>query len=61
MFFFSEMEDIKILINHGGHWEGNIYKDGYPEMVFIRNLTYEVLLVMVYEIVFVVLNSYVYE
>ena len=48
------MYDIRILINYGGHWEKNIYKDGYLEMVFVlRNLTYE--------IVFIDPNICVYE
>ena len=32
--FFSEMEDIMLVINCGGHWKESIYKDGYSEMVF---------------------------
>ena len=41
--------------------ENEIYKDGYPEMVFMpRHLTYEALLIMVHEIVCVDLNSCVY-
>ena len=56
------MDDIKILINCGGYWEGNIYKDGYPNMVFVpKNLTYETLLVVVHEIVCFDLNSCVYK
>ena len=40
----------------------NIYKDSYLKMIFVsRNLTYKALLVMVHEIIFVDLNSCVYE
>ena len=60
--FFNKMEDIRILISYGEHWEWNIYKDGYLEMVFMRrNLTYEALLMMVHEIVYADLNNCVYE
>ena len=60
--FFSGMEDIRILINCSGLWKGNIYNDGYLEMIFMsRNLTYKTLLVMVHEIICVDLNSCVYE
>ena len=61
-FFSSEIDNIRILINYDGYWKGNIYKDGYLEMVFVpRNLTYEILLVMVHEIVCSNLSKYVYE
>ena len=60
--FFSEMEDIKLLINYGGHWKGIIYKDSYLEVAFVyRNLTYEDLLSRVNEIVCADLNSSVYK
>ena len=60
--FFNEIEDIKLLINCGGYWEGSIYNDGYLEMVLVhKNLTYKVLLVMVHEIVCADINSCVYE
>ena len=60
--FFSKIEDIKLLINCSGYWEGSIWKDGYLEMIFVhKNLTYEVLLVMLHEIVCADLNSCVYE
>ena len=59
---FNEMEDMRILINYDGYLEGNIYKDSYLEVVFVpKNLTYEVLLVMVHEIICVCFNSCVYE
>ena len=61
-FFSSEIDNIRILINYDGYWKGNIYKDGYLEMVFVRrNLTYEALLMMVHEIVYADLNNCVYE
>ena len=31
--FFSEIEDIKLLIKCGGHWKESIYKDDYSEML----------------------------
>ena len=60
--FFSEMEDIQLLINCGGHWEASIYQGGYFEITFMdRNLTYEDLLSTVHEIVGATHNSFVYE
>ena len=56
------MDDISILINYGGQWKRNTYKDGYPKMVFVpKNLTYKTLFVIVHEIVYVDLNNCVYE
>ena len=62
LIFFSKIEDIKLLINCDRYWKGSIYKDSYLEMVFVhKNLTYEVLLVMLHKIVCTDLNSCIYE
>ena len=61
-YFFIEMENIKLLINCGRHWEQIIYNDGYSEITFVHiNLTYEDLLSRVHEIVCVDFNNCVYK
>ena len=60
--FFSEMTEIQLIINFGGHWERNIYKGGDEEITLVdRNLTYEDLLSTVHDIVEADRNSFVYE
>ena len=56
------MDDSRILIIYGGNWEGNTYNDGLSWMLFVpSNLTYEVLLVLVHEIVGAYPGSCVYD
>ena len=33
--FFSEMIEIQLIINFGGHWEGSIYQDGDAEIILV--------------------------
>ena len=33
--FFSEMTDIQLIINFGGHWEGSIYQGGDAEIILV--------------------------
>ena len=33
--FFSEMTEIQLIINFGGHWEGNIYQGGDTEIILM--------------------------
>ena len=41
-FFFSEMIEIQLIINFGGHWERSIYQGGDIEITLVdRNLMYE--------------------
>ena len=56
------MDYPKILITYGGNWKGNTYKGSLSEMLFVlSNLTYEALLVLVYEIVHIDPNRFVYD
>ena len=41
--FFSEIENISILINYGGYWKENIYNDGYLDMVFVPKKLFYIL------------------
>ena len=55
------MEDKKLTITSGGHWEGIIYEGGYVEIALVqKKLSYEELLSRVHGIVCIDLNSFVY-
>ena len=56
------MTEIQLKINFDRYWEGSIYQGGDAEKTLLdRNLMYEDLLSMVYEIVETDHNSFVYE
>ena len=56
------MEDVQLLINCDGHWEGSIYKSDFSETTVVhRKLMYEDLLSTVHEIVYADRNSFDYE
>ena len=58
--FFSEMTEIQLIINFGGHWEERIYEGGDAEIILVnRNLRYEDLFSMVHEMVEADRNSFV--
>ena len=60
--FFSEMTEIQLIINFGGHWEGSIYQGGDAEIILVDfNLRYEDLLSTVHEMVKADRNSFIYE
>ena len=60
--FFSEMAEIQLIINFGGHWEGSIYEGGDSEIILVdTNLRYEDLFSRVHRIVEADRNSFVYE
>ena len=60
--FFSEMTEIQLIINFGGHWEERIYEGGDAEIILVdRNLRYEDLLSTMHEMVQVDHNSFLYE
>ena len=60
--FFSEMVEIQLIINFGGHWEGSIYRGGDAEIILVdTNLRYEDLFSTVHEMVEADRNSFVYE
>ena len=62
MYFFSEMSEIQLIINFGGHWEGCIYQGGDAEITLVdRNLRYKNLLSMVHEMVKADHNNFIYE
>ena len=62
MYFFSEITEIQLIINFGGHWEGSIYQGGDTKITLVdRNLRYEDLLSTVHEMVETDHNSFVYE
>ena len=61
-FFFSEMAEIQLIINFGGHWEGSIYQGGDAEIILVdTNLRYEDLFLKVHGMVEADCNSFVYE
>ena len=33
--FFSEMTEIQLIINFGGHWERSIYQGGDAEIILV--------------------------
>ena len=60
--FFSEMAEIQLIINFGGHWEGSIYQGGDAEIILVdTNLRYEDLFSRVHGMVEADCNSFVYE
>ena len=60
--FFSEMVEIQLIINFGGHWEGSIYQGGDVEIILVdTNLRYEDLFSTVHGMVEANRNSFVYE
>ena len=60
--FFSEMTEIQLIINFGGHWEGSIYEGGDSEIILVdTNLRYEDLFSTVHGMVKADRNSFVYE
>ena len=62
IFFFSEMAEIQLIINFGGHWEGSKYQGGDAEIILVdRNLRYEDLFSTVHGMVKADRNSFVYE
>ena len=60
--FFSEMVEIQLIINFGGHWKGSIYQGGDAEIILVdTNLKYEDLFSRVHGMVETDCNSFVYE
>ena len=60
--FFSEIAEIQLIINFGGHWEGSIYEGGDAEIILVdTNLRYEDLFSKVHGMVEADYNSFVYE
>ena len=60
--FFSEMIEIQLVINFGGHWERSIYQGGDAEIILVdTNLRYEDLFSTVHGMVEADRNSFVYE
>ena len=56
------MAEIQLIINFGGHWEGNIYQSGDAEIILVdTNLRYEDLFSRVHGMVKADYNSFVYE
>ena len=61
-FFSSEMTEIQLIINFGGHWERSIYQGGDAEIILVdTNLRYEDLFSRVHGMVEADYNSFVYE
>ena len=62
IFFFSEMAEIQLIINFGGHWEKSIYQGSDAEIILVdTNLRYEDLFSSVHGMVEADCNSFVYE
>ena len=60
--FFSEMAEIQLIINFGGHWERSIYQGDDAEIILVdTNLRYEDLFSTVHGMVEADRNSFVYE
>ena len=60
--FCSEMAEMQLIINFGGHWERSIYEGGDSEIILVdTNLRYEDLFSTVHGMVEVDRNSFVYE
>ena len=60
--FFSEMSEIQLIINFGGHWEWSIYQGGDIEIILVdTNLRYGDLFSTVHGMVEADRNRFVYK